>query len=60
MHLGTNRMEVTAPKDRPWEAVASLRDIAEWLRSQGHHDVADEVDVAADTVADLYPDALQP
>lgn len=44
------------PKDRPTEAVAKLRDIAEWLRAEGEPEIADSVDEAADDIISMYPE----
>lgn len=47
-----NIIEATDPKDRPTEAVSQLRDIAEWLRQDGHGDLADDADCLADCIID--------
>ncbi len=49
-----NIIEATDPKDRPTEAVAQLRDIAEWLRKDGYHFLADYTDDVADSVSRAY------
>lgn len=56
--LSTNIIEATDPKDRPAEAVAQLRDIAEWLRAEGEPEIADSVDEAADDVVSMYPEVF--
>lgn len=54
---GTNLMEATAPADRPTDAVSQLRDIGEWLRGQGHRDLAGDADDLADYIAERFPEA---
>ena len=49
-----NIIESTDPKDRPTEAVAQLRDIAEWLQEEGHYDLADKVDSTANSIVRRY------
>ena len=46
-----NIIESTDPKDRPTEAVAQLRDIAEWLRADGYVGMAADADELADDIA---------
>lgn len=49
-----NIIEATDPKDRPTEVVAQLRDIAEWLRYEGHRDLAGDLDEQADYIVERY------
>ncbi len=49
-----NIIEATDPKDRPTEAVAQLRDIAEWLRNEGLPVTAGEADDLADQIFHIY------
>lgn len=44
----------TDSKDRPTEAAAHLRDIAEWLRADGEPEIADSIDDAADYIVKAY------
>lgn len=55
---GTNIMEATEPDERPREAVSELRDLAEWLSSEGHADLGGNVDDIADSIARRYPEAV--
>ena len=47
---GTDIIELTDPKDRPTEAVAQLRDIAEWLRGGGFLNLAADADELAEDI----------
>ncbi len=49
-----NLMEATPEDDRPTEAVAQLRDIAEWLRAEGEGSKADDADELAHAIAFKY------
>lgn len=49
-----NIIEKHVPGDRPTEAVAQLRDIAEWLRDDGHRDLAGDLDEQADYIVERY------
>ncbi len=53
-----NIIEATDPKDRPTEASSQLRDIAEWLRGDGVHDLADIADQLADDIANHYDEEV--
>ena len=52
--MSKNLIEVAEPKDRPIEAVAQLRDIAEWLRRDSHLDLAANLDDEADRIVRRY------
>lgn len=49
-----NIIEATDPKDRPTEAVAQLRDIAEWLRKDGYLGLAADADELADDIVIVH------
>lgn len=50
----TNLIETTDPKDRPTEAAAHLRDIADWLRADGYLGLAADADELANDIMHVF------